>query len=250
MEAALRFVDEILKSGKSRYFCFCEASLLSSLIRDAALRQTLSSADAVFPDGIAMIALARLNGHAPPARIPGPSFLLAACAYGVERGWRHFFYGGAPGVADRLAARLRERYPGIIIAGTHSPPFRPLSADEELADTRRIALAKPDLLWVCLGSPKQERWCADHVGRIKVPLMLAVGAAFDFHSNERPWAPVWIRKAGLEWLFRALTGGRKTFIRNVKCVTIVGMYLIKTALRGWVTRRRCDNPKLPVSDKD
>jgi N-acetylglucosaminyldiphosphoundecaprenol N-acetyl-beta-D-mannosaminyltransferase len=237
MQTALEFTDSLLRHGGNQYFCFCEASLLSSLIRDAELSRELRTAYAVFPDGIALVALARLRGYVLPERIPGPSFLLAACAYGVERGWRHFFYGGGPGVADELATRLRGDYPGIIIAGTLTPPFRALTEIEESATKEMIESARPDLLWVCLGSPKQERWCAAHLGRLEVPLMLAIGAAFDFHSRNRPWAPAWIRRIGMEWLFRTVTGGKRTFLRNLRCVTIVGAYLAKAALNYQFKRR-------------
>ena len=94
----------------------------------------------------------------------------------------------------------------------------------------QIESAGTDLLWVCLGSPKQELWVTEHLGRIKVPLMLAVGAAFDFHSGARPWAPAWVRKIGMEWLFRTLTGGRRTFFRNMRCVSVVGWMLAKAAI--------------------
>lgn len=231
MQTALKFTDALVKDGGHHYFCFCEASLLSSLIRDTELAAVLGTADAVFADGVALIALARLRGHSLPGRVPGPNFLLAACGYGVERRWRHVFYGGGPGVADSLANRLRRDYPGIVIAGTHSPPFTTLTAQEELETKRMIESAKPDLLWVCLGSPKQERWCAEHLGRIDVPVMLAIGAAFDFHSGQRPWAPKWVRTIGMEWAFRTISGGKRTFLRNLRCVSVVGVYLAKVALQ-------------------
>jgi N-acetylglucosaminyldiphosphoundecaprenol N-acetyl-beta-D-mannosaminyltransferase len=230
MQTSLEFTDSLLQDHGNHFFCFCEASLLSSLILDPELARELRAADALFPDGIALLTLARLQGRALPERITGPSFLLAACQYGVSRGWRHFFYGGGPGVAEALAARLRRDYPGIIITGTCAPPFRPLTESEESVTKDMIESARPDLLWVCLGSPKQEYWCARHVGHLDVPLMLPVGAAFDFHSGNRPWAPAWLRKIGMEWAFRSITGGKRTLFRNLRCVSIVGAYLAKAAL--------------------
>lgn len=229
LQAALEYTDALIRRESHHYFCFCEASLLSSLIRDHELATALHTAEAIFPDGVALVALARLRGYACPPRIPGPSFLLAAAEFGVSRGWRHYLYGGAPGVADQLASRLRRDYPGIIIAGTCSPPFRPLTEAEETATKQLIESSKPHLLWVALGSPKQERWCAEQLGRIHVPVMLAVGAAFDFHSGNRPWAPAWIRKVGMEWAFRTVTGGRRTLFRNLRCVSLVGFYMFKVA---------------------
>jgi N-acetylglucosaminyldiphosphoundecaprenol N-acetyl-beta-D-mannosaminyltransferase len=231
MGEAVGLAERLIAGGGRHYCCFCEASLFSSVIWDTRVRSCVQSAAAVFPDGIALMILSRLHGHKLSGRVPGPSFLLAACEYGVTKGWRHFFYGGAPGVAESLSGELKVRFPGLVVAGTYSPPFRELDPGEELKTKAMIEAARPDLLWVCLGSPKQELWCARNVGRIKVPLMLPVGAAFDFHSGHRRWAPRWIRKIGMEWAFRALTGGRRTFFRNVRCVSIVAAYLALEAVR-------------------
>jgi N-acetylglucosaminyldiphosphoundecaprenol N-acetyl-beta-D-mannosaminyltransferase len=228
--STLEYTQVLIHGGGRHFFCFCEASLFSNLLSDAGLARLARKATVVLPDGIALIALARLHGHRLPTRVPGPSFLLAAVEYGLERGWRHFFYGGAPDVADRLAAYLQRTYPGVVIAGTLTPPFRPLTDAEDQETKVAIESTRPDLLWVCLGSPKQERWCAEHVGRIDVPVMLPVGAAFDFHAGSRPWAPAWIRNLGMEWAFRTLTGGRRTFLRNLRCVSIVGLYMLKVIL--------------------
>jgi len=231
LHGALDWVEQHLRDGRPGYACFCEASLLSNVPCNAEVAQALERADAVFADGIALMMLARLAGHPLPGRVPGPSFLPAACECGLARGWRHFFYGGAPGVAERLAERLRERYAGLCVVGAYSPPFRALTDAEEVEVKRRIEASGAHLLWVCLGSPKQELWVAEHLGKINVPLMLPVGAAFDFHSGNRPWAPVWLRKLGLEWAYRTCTGGRRTFARNLRCVTVVAGILAKAALR-------------------
>ena len=228
---ALRWVGESIVGKHRRYACFCEASLLSNVSRDTSVAKAVRGADAVFPDGIAMVLLARLMGHRLPARIPGPSFLPAACEYGVALGWRHFFYGGGQGVAERLAGIMSTRYPGLKVVGTCAPPFRGLTSDEFADVKRRIEDSKADILWVCLGSPKQELWVAEHVGVIQVPVMLPVGAAFDFHAGERPWAPSWVRRIGMEWLFRTFTGGRRTFWRNLRCVTVVAWILLSTMVR-------------------
>ena len=239
MDSALTFTERLIGQGGSHYICFCEANLLSEAMRDPQVTAVLDGASAVFADGIAVKWLARLRGCPLPDRVPGPSFLLAACKYGLGRGWRHFFYGGEPGVVDSLAAGLRRRFPGIRIAGTYSPPFRPLTDAEETAVKDRIENSGADLLWVGLGAPKQEFWCARHAGRIAVPVMLAVGAAFDFHSGRRPWAPAWVRAMGMEWAYRALTGGRRTFFRNLGCVSRIGLVLLEASLeRFWTVRVR------------
>ncbi len=120
----------------------------------------------------------------------------------AERGWSSYFYGGAPGVAERLAARLAERFGGLAVAGTCSPPFRPLTAAEDDAVVGGIERAAPQLVWVGLGTPKQERWMAAHRDRLSAPVLLGVGAAFDIHAGLLPQAPRWMRACGLEWLYR------------------------------------------------
>lgn len=232
MAGALGLISTFVENRWNCSVAFCEASLLSSTIKDERVRRAVRSADAVFPDGIALMALARLRGVRLPGRITGPGFMLAACEYGLSRGWRHYFYGAGPGIADQLAARLSGRFPGLQVAGTFTPPFRPLTSAEELEIEDRIEASLADLLWVALGSPKQELWVSEHVGKISVPVMLAVGAAFDFHSGNRPWAPPWVRKIGIEWAHRAVTGGRRTFLRNLNCVTTVGCYLAVVAAKA------------------
>ncbi len=231
LEEALAATDGLIAGGGRHYFCFCEASLLSNVLKSAAVRKAVQGATLVLPDGIALTLLAWLHGHKSLRRVPGPSFLLAACEHGVARGWRHFFYGGAPGVAEDLGRHLQNRFPGLIVAGFYSPPFRELTPAEATETKARIEASRPDLLWVCLGSPKQELWCADNCGRINVPLMLPVGAAFDFHSGRRKWAPAWIRSLGMEWAFRAVTGGRRTFLRNIRCVPTVALFLAREAIQ-------------------
>ena len=230
-QIALEWVDSLVEQGTPRFLCFCEANLLSHALAEAGVRQALAQAEAVFADGIAMMVLSRLQRSPLPERIPGPSFLLAACEYGLVKRWRHFFYGGAPGVADRLAFNLRSKYPALQVAGTHCPPFRRLTEAEELEIKVKIESSRPHLLWVALGSPKQELWAAEHVGKIKVPVTLPVGAAFDFHAGNRPWAPSWVRKIGMEWAFRMFTGGRQTFTRNLRCVSAVGGLIVNVAFR-------------------
>jgi N-acetylglucosaminyldiphosphoundecaprenol N-acetyl-beta-D-mannosaminyltransferase len=131
-------------------------------------------------------------------------------------GYRHFFYGGGQGVAQRLAERLGSRYPGLSVVGTHTPPFRPLSALEDQAIVREINDAGPDIVWVGLSTPKQEHWMDAHVGRLHAPVLCGVGAAFDFHAGLKKQAPGWMQRAGLEWLFRLGTEPRRLWRRYLR----------------------------------
>lgn len=218
---------ERMLAGKSRNFAvFLEANLLYSLRTIPGLAAVLNRAGFIFPDGVATVKAARLRHRRRIERMPGPTFILKACEYGQKREWRHFFYGGAPGVAEKLADELKKAYPEMIVCGVFSPPFRPLAGErleipesEDRAEIKMINDARPDIVWVGLGGPKQEYWMASHLGKIEAPLMMGVGAAFDFHSGARPWAPRWIRAIGMEWLYRMFSGGRKTFSRNLRCVS-------------------------------
>ncbi len=227
---ALKGVERLVSDGGHHYVCFCEANLLAQVMRSGELKRILQQADLTLPDGVSLTLLARIKHTPLAARVSGPSFFLSACEYGVARGWRHFLYGGAEGVADQLAEKMRRKFAGIQVVGTYSPPFRPLTSEEERAVRIRIEQAHPHLLWVGLGGPKQEHWMADHLNQIDVPVMLGVGAAFDFHSGQRPWAPACVRRAGLEWLFRALTGGHRTLWRNARCVPVVASLLVHELL--------------------
>jgi len=232
MREALDRLDTFVAGGQSHYVCFCEGNLLSSVDRDPSLIAVLNGAGMLLPDGIAVSMLSRIARQPVPERIAGPWFLPAACEHGLARGYRHFFYGGEPGVAERLAANLKTRFPGLQVAGTRSPPFRDLTPEDMKEERQIIEAAKPHLLWVALGSPRQERWVAEQCNALHVPVLLAVGAAFDFHSGNRPWAPAWIRAIGMEWLFRMICGGRRTMKRNLRAVPVAAKMVFRAVGRG------------------
>jgi N-acetylglucosaminyldiphosphoundecaprenol N-acetyl-beta-D-mannosaminyltransferase len=137
----------------------------------------------------------------------------AVCARSMEKGWRHFLYGGNPGVAESLKARLESKYEGIQIVGTYEPPFRPLTEQEDREVIRCINAARPDILWVGIGTPKQEIWMSEHLGNIDVNVMVGVGAAFDFLSGLKAQAPHWVQRLGMEWLFRLSTEPKRLWPR-------------------------------------
>jgi N-acetylglucosaminyldiphosphoundecaprenol N-acetyl-beta-D-mannosaminyltransferase len=164
-------------------------------------REFIRSADISVCDGVGVSLVGRFYGLDIPRR-HGPVLQLACCEYGEPRGWRHFFYGGKEGVAELLVKNLQRQYPDLVCAGTYTPPFRELTPQEDDEVVALINEARPDIVWVGLGLLKQERWIAQHLGRVDAPWMAGVGAAFDYHAGVVPWAPAPIRAVGLEWLFR------------------------------------------------
>lgn len=218
MADALAQIDGWIATGANRYVCVTGVHGVMESQRDPALRDIHNRAGLVAPDGMPLVWLSWLNGHRYVERVYGPDLMLACCRASVSRGYRHYFFGGAEGVPERLAARLAERFAGLRVAGTSSPPFRELSAAEEQAMIDRITVAHPDIVWVGLSTPKQERWMARYVGRLPVPVLIGVGAAFDFHAGLKRQAPRWMQRSGLEWLFRLANEprrlGRRYLINN------------------------------------
>jgi len=170
----------------------------------------------VTPDGMPLVWVAHLSGHPDVERVYGPDLMLEMCRASVSAGHRHFFYGGAPGVAQRLGDRLSARFPGLIVAGCHTPPYRDATAEEDEALVREIDAARADIVWVGLSTPKQERWMARHVGRVSAPVLVGVGAAFDFHAGLKKQAPRWMQRSGLEWSFRLVTEPRRLWKRYAR----------------------------------
>jgi len=183
--------------------------------RDRGLHEATEAASLTLPDGVGIILAARLLGYPHRGRVTGPTLMLKLCDWGLELGLRHYFYGGASSVAEALAHRLERSYPGLRIAGTYSPPFRELTPVEDADVLAKINRAEPDIVWVGLGSPRQEKWMAEHLGRIDAAALIGVGAAFDFHSGRVKWAPEWIRNVGVEWAYRLANEPKRLWRRNM-----------------------------------
>ena len=183
---------------------------------DPALAAIHRSAGMCVPDGMPMVWVGKLYGHRKMGRVYGPDLMLEICRRSVDKGYAHYFYGARRGVAERLRECLETRYPGLRVVGTGTPPFRPLTASEEEALRREIQARAPDVLWVGLSTPKQERWMAAHVGRLNVKVMIGVGAAFDMHAGLLRQAPRWMQRAGLEWFFRLCMEPRRLWRRYLR----------------------------------
>ena len=203
----------LARHGDSRAVHLCNAYTLSLAMRSQAYRDLLNQGDLRFADGHPLAAVGRRIGHpSMRARVYGPDLLLATIDRGRERGLRHFFYGGGPGVAAALVTRLEETFPGAQVVGVEEPPFRALTADEEAAACERINATRPDIVWIGLGTPRQDEFIARQRGAL-LATMVAVGAAFDFLSGTKRQAPGWMQEHGLEWCFRLATEPRRLWKR-------------------------------------
>jgi N-acetylglucosaminyldiphosphoundecaprenol N-acetyl-beta-D-mannosaminyltransferase len=180
---------------------------------DAVFKDVLNSADLVVPDGMPLVWLGRLRGHSLRRRVYGPELMLSFCEATRDKGYRHFFYGSTPLVIESLAQKLCEGFPGIQIVGIHSPPFRPLTPEEDKEIVAQINKAHADVLWVGLSTPKQELWMHAHRHLLNVPVLVGVGAAFDINAGVKKQAPPWMREHGLEWCFRLLQEPRRLWYR-------------------------------------
>jgi len=181
--------------------------------RNPLLRIAFSNADIVCPDGMPLVWMGRRCGHPLPSRVSGPDLMVAFCEQTQEKEPSHYFLGAGPGVAAQLAANLKMRFPRLSVAGFCSPPFRGLTCEEDDALIARINAARPEVLWVGLGCPKQEVWIEQHRHRLNVGVILGVGQAFDIHAGILKRAPRWMRDAGLEWFFRLCAEPRRLWKR-------------------------------------
>jgi N-acetylglucosaminyldiphosphoundecaprenol N-acetyl-beta-D-mannosaminyltransferase len=235
MDDALEVIDGWITAGVRHYVCITGVHGVMESQRDEALRRIHNSAGLVTPDGMPLVWLSRWRGWRGTTRVYGPDLMLALCERSLATGYRHFFYGGKDGVPERLAERLQKRYPGLAVAGIYSPSFKPIAALESDEVIARINDTKPDIVWVGLGTPKQEHWMAQHVGRLSASALVGVGAAFDFHAGLQRQAPRWMQRSGLEWLFRLANEPRRLWRR----------YLINNSLFVWLTLLQMWRPRSP-----
>jgi N-acetylglucosaminyldiphosphoundecaprenol N-acetyl-beta-D-mannosaminyltransferase len=180
---------------------------------DAQFGYIVGSADMVVPDGMPLVWTGRRAGFQSQQRVAGPDLFAAFLAKTQGSGYRHFFYGGTPEVLDALSAKVRSEFPDTDIVGTYAPPFRPLTAQEDDAVVAMINDASPDVIWVGLGCPKQERWMFEHCDRFRAGVMLGVGQVFDIYAGKIKRAPRWMQRSGLEWLYRLCSEPRRLWRR-------------------------------------
>lgn len=179
---------------------------------DPSYRAVQNGAVMALPDGGPLSQYSRRKGFAQAARVTGPDLMKEMLRESAQKHYRHYFYGSTQETLDILREKITRNYPGAVIAGMVSPPFRPLTEEEDAAAVAAINEARPDFVWVGLGAPKQERWMAAHQGRVHA-LMLGVGAAFDYEAGNIRRAPRWMQRCNLEWLYRLLQDPKRLFKR-------------------------------------
>ena len=211
---AVEAMDAVVEKRERGYVCAVAVHALTVGLDDPEMADALRGASLVLPDGMPVVWAANMLGATLKDRVYGPELMLRYSDRCAERGHRVWLYGGRDqGSLVQLALNLRRRHPGINIVGGYSPPFRPMTDEEEDALVDQINDARPDVLWVGIGVPKQEKWMARMRERLEAPVLVGVGAAFDFHAGIKGQAPNWLQRLGLEWAFRLTQEPRRLWRR-------------------------------------
>jgi N-acetylglucosaminyldiphosphoundecaprenol N-acetyl-beta-D-mannosaminyltransferase len=242
MNEALNTIESWIKGGQTQYVCVTPAHSVMDCLHNPELTKIINSSGLTTPDGMSIVWMLRLYGHKNVTRVYGPDLMLALSKLSSEKGYRQFFYGGAEGVAEELARELGSRYPGLSVVGTYTPPFRPLTPEEDHKVIELINSSEADIVWVGISSPKQEYWMASHVGKINAPVLIGVGAAFDFLSGRKRQAPYWMQRNGLEWLFRFISEPKRLWRRYIQyprfVLLVLAQYIhMKSRPKDQITRQ-------------
>lgn len=217
LDSAVSLASRRIEAGNHGYVCLTGVHGVMEARADTAFRLILNRAAINAPDGMPLTWVGRLQGFRRMDRVFGPDFMAAMCRLSAERGYRNFLYGGCPGVAEVLRDNLVAKYPGLHVCGVYTPPFGSLTPQQECEIAAHIRASRPHILWVGLGTPRQEHFMARYLDRFQVPLLVGVGAAFDYHTGRIRDCSRWVKRAGLQWAHRAMQDpGRlcKRYLRN------------------------------------
>jgi N-acetylglucosaminyldiphosphoundecaprenol N-acetyl-beta-D-mannosaminyltransferase len=240
LSVAVAAISEAIQARAKGYICVTGVHGVSEAQDDPAFRDILNRALLNTPDGMPMVWMGRWQGRREMSRVYGPDLLLEVCRASERTRWSHFFYGGAAGVAEQLAAALQSRFPSLTVAGTYTPPFRPLNERETEELRALVAEKKPDIIWVGLSTPKQEAFMAGMLPRLDTTLMIGVGAAFDLLSGRVRQAPRWVQCSGFEWLYRLIQEPKRLWKRYLKNnpLFVWRVFLQLTGLRRYVLEEK------------
>jgi N-acetylglucosaminyldiphosphoundecaprenol N-acetyl-beta-D-mannosaminyltransferase len=216
-DRTLDWIDGMVGRGARGYVCVANVHTVTSSAEDPELRAALLNSSLNVPDGQPLVWAMNALGHSLGGRVYGPELMSRACARATETGRRFYLYGGRnQGALVQLALNLRQRYPGVKIVGGYSPPHRPLTDEESAAVVQELNQSQADVVWVGIGVPKQEKWMARMRPMLDAPVLVGVGAAFDFHAGLVPQAPNWMQEAGLEWAYRLAHEPRRLWRRYLR----------------------------------
>lgn len=216
MDEALATIDEWILSGERKYVCTIDVHALVESHSASDVQDIYRSAAIAAPDGMPLVWLLHRSGYDAADRICGPDLMPALFHRSEQRGYRHFLYGSSDATLSLLQQKLTRDFPEAKIVGHHSPPFRPLTSEEELDVDRLVNAANPDIVWVGLGAPKQDRWMAAHRHALNAPVLIGVGGAFEMMAGRVRRAPNLIRRSGCEWMFRMAQEPRRLSTRYLK----------------------------------
>ena len=213
MPDAVSIIHAWIERDKQNYVCVTGVHGVMECQKDEDLKHIHNTSGLTVPDGMPLVWIGRLNGFKSISRVYGPDLMLEMCRMSLTQGYTHFLYGGNVGVAEELRIKLEEEFPGIRIVGTYTPPFRPLNEREEEELRDQVDLLKPDIFWVGLSTPKQERFMAEYIHKLHTKVMIGVGAAFDIHAGYAKDAPIFFKKIGMQWFYRLCQEPRRLWRR-------------------------------------
>lgn len=217
--------------SQPRFCCYVNPHSIVMTHKDPSFHAATRSADLVMADGAGVILGSKILGLPVRKRVCGPTSMLAVIEYGVDKDFKHYFFGASEECLEKLSNNIEHKFPGVAIVGTESPPYRALTEEENEAMIRQINESGANILWVGLGAPKQEKWIAENLDRLNVNVVLGVGAAFDYHAGIVKWAPTWIRRIGLEWAYRFVQQPKRLFHRNLNSFVFLSRVL-KSRIRS------------------
>lgn len=216
MELALARLAAMLRAGRKGYVCTINVHGVMDARRDAVLETVFANAALRVPDGMPTAWVGRIQGLRHMRRVAGPDLMFEVFHRREFAGYTHFLYGGEKGVAEQLAISIRKALPQAQIVGTYTPPFRDLTEDEEQELFARIDRCAPDMIWVGLGAPKQDRFMYHYLPLLRTQVMIGVGAAFNFHTGRIKDSPAWVKRAGLQWVHRLIQEPRRLWLRYLR----------------------------------
>lgn len=251
MEEALEMVSMRLRQRRKGYVCFVDVHGVLEALKNASVAESYMHAAMAMPDGTPTVWVGRAQGLTKMNCVTGPGMMSEIFRRGEFAGYSHYFYGGEPGVAADLAATLLREYPWTRIVGIYTPPFRELTNEEEEELAAEINRLKPDIVWVGIGTPRQDLWMRRMLPRLETRMMFGVGAAFDFLTGRIRLCPGWMKRAGLHWLHRLAQDPRRLWLRNLRNTAFLWHIALQlTGARLYPMRSRLEDAEQPSTTEE